>query len=199
MKKRAVGRGADRVRQRLIEARPAGAALELGLRREQRQVAAGAGEGALALLAIERARCRRARCRAGAARRTAPASAAPRHSASVLLNLERARRSRRAFAAPNSRQRPHRARQARQQAPSISSISRSIVSAALVSPCPRAARSRAIAAAVEAIEFVSDRILQVIVLVIVLGLVERAGGGDLGLDRLLELRRAPSSCDASAS
>src|SRR5689334_12669891 len=38
----AVFRLADRVLQRLIEARPAGAAFELGVRREQRQVAAGA-------------------------------------------------------------------------------------------------------------------------------------------------------------
>src|SRR5258707_15280281 len=42
---------ADGVFERLIKARPAGAALELGLRREQRQVAAGAARregGALA-------------------------------------------------------------------------------------------------------------------------------------------------------
>ena len=38
-----------------VEARPAGAALELRLRREQRQVAAGADEAALALLVVERA------------------------------------------------------------------------------------------------------------------------------------------------
>src|SRR5438309_4123960 len=47
---------ADGVVERLIEARPAGAALELGLRGEQRQVATGAGEDALAMLVQQRAR-----------------------------------------------------------------------------------------------------------------------------------------------
>src|ERR1700686_5251601 len=47
---------ADRVLQRLIEARPAGAALEFRLRGEQRQVTAGAGEDALAMLLEQRAR-----------------------------------------------------------------------------------------------------------------------------------------------
>src|SRR5580692_1669602 len=47
---------ADRVVERLIEARPAGAALEFGLRGEQRQVAAGAGEDAPAVLLQKRAR-----------------------------------------------------------------------------------------------------------------------------------------------
>src|ERR1700722_8625728 len=46
---------ADRVVERLIEARPAGAAFEFGLRGEQRQVAAGAGENALAMLVEQRA------------------------------------------------------------------------------------------------------------------------------------------------
>src|SRR5205807_4923493 len=49
---------AEGVIERLIEARPAGAALELGLRGEQRQVAAGAGEDALAMLLEQRARTR---------------------------------------------------------------------------------------------------------------------------------------------
>src|SRR6202043_1987748 len=49
---------ADRIFQRLIEARPAGAALELGLGGKQRQVAAGAGEDALAVLLEQRARAR---------------------------------------------------------------------------------------------------------------------------------------------
>ncbi len=49
---------ADGVFERLIKARPAGAALELGLRREQRQVAAGAGEDALAMFLEQRARTR---------------------------------------------------------------------------------------------------------------------------------------------
>src|SRR5436309_1794965 len=40
---------ANRVFKRLIETRPASAALELGLRGEQRQVATGAGEDALAM------------------------------------------------------------------------------------------------------------------------------------------------------
>src|SRR5262249_14129085 len=48
--------GADRILQRLVEARPASAALELGVGGEQRQVAAGAGENALAMLLQERAR-----------------------------------------------------------------------------------------------------------------------------------------------
>src|SRR5262249_8065871 len=51
----AVGRGLDRARDRIVEARPAGAALELGLGNEQRLIAAGAGEGARTLLVVERA------------------------------------------------------------------------------------------------------------------------------------------------
>src|SRR6478672_2338138 len=47
---------ADRVLQRLIETRPAGAAFEFGFRGEQRQVAAGACEDALAMFLQERAR-----------------------------------------------------------------------------------------------------------------------------------------------
>src|SRR6516165_7173072 len=46
---------ADGVLQRLIEARPAGAAVELGFGGEQRQVAAGAGKSPLAMLLQERA------------------------------------------------------------------------------------------------------------------------------------------------
>ena len=49
---------ADGVLERLIETRPAGAALEFRLRGEQRQIAAGAGEGALAVLFQERTRSR---------------------------------------------------------------------------------------------------------------------------------------------
>ena len=49
---------ADGVFERLVEARPAGAALEFGLGGEQRQVAAGAGEDALAVLLQQRARAR---------------------------------------------------------------------------------------------------------------------------------------------
>src|SRR5678810_939528 len=47
-----------RARQRFPEARPAGAALKLGRGREQRQLAAGTDEAALALLVVERARAR---------------------------------------------------------------------------------------------------------------------------------------------
>src|SRR4051812_22015612 len=47
---------AERVLERLIKTRPAGAALEFGVGGEQRQVAAGAGEGALAGLPQQRAR-----------------------------------------------------------------------------------------------------------------------------------------------
>src|ERR1700716_4183571 len=49
---------ADGILERLIETRPAGAALEFGLRGEQRQVAAGAGEDALAVFLEQRARTR---------------------------------------------------------------------------------------------------------------------------------------------
>ena len=49
---------ADIAFDRLIEARPAGAALEFRLRGEQRQVAPGAGKGALAMLLEQRARAR---------------------------------------------------------------------------------------------------------------------------------------------
>src|SRR4030088_605828 len=49
---------ADGVAERLIKTRPAGAALEFRLRGEQRQVAAGAGEDALAMLFEQRARSR---------------------------------------------------------------------------------------------------------------------------------------------
>src|ERR1700694_1845187 len=47
---------ADGVLERLVKTRPAGAAFEFGLRGEQRQVAAGAGEDALAVLLEQRAR-----------------------------------------------------------------------------------------------------------------------------------------------
>src|SRR5438045_2567463 len=47
---------ANRVFKRLIETRPASAALELGLRGEQRQVATGAGEDALAMFLEQRTR-----------------------------------------------------------------------------------------------------------------------------------------------
>src|ERR1700738_4956845 len=49
---------ADGVLERLIKTRPAGAALEFGVGREQRQVAAGAGEDALAMFLEQRARTR---------------------------------------------------------------------------------------------------------------------------------------------
>src|SRR5471032_985039 len=49
---------ADGVLERLVKTRPAGAALEFRLRGEQRQVAAGAGKDALAVLLEQRARSR---------------------------------------------------------------------------------------------------------------------------------------------
>src|SRR5665647_796846 len=49
---------ADGIFQRLIETRPAGAALEFSFRGKQRQVAAGAGEDALAVFLEQRARTR---------------------------------------------------------------------------------------------------------------------------------------------
>src|SRR5690606_25231953 len=49
-----VGRGADRTRERTVEAGPAGAAVELGRARIEIVAASGADEGALALFAIER-------------------------------------------------------------------------------------------------------------------------------------------------
>src|SRR5712691_10528659 len=51
----AIGRGLDRALLRVVEARPAGAALELLLRHEQRLAASRAGEGAGAFLVVERA------------------------------------------------------------------------------------------------------------------------------------------------
>src|SRR5229473_4501410 len=49
---------ADGVLQRLVKTRPAGTALEFRFRGEQRQVAAGTGEDALAMLLEQRARSR---------------------------------------------------------------------------------------------------------------------------------------------
>src|ERR1700712_817557 len=49
---------ADRVVERLVKTRPAGAALEFGVRGKQRQGAAGAGEGALSMLPQQRTRTR---------------------------------------------------------------------------------------------------------------------------------------------
>src|SRR4051812_27760762 len=49
---------ADIALDRLVEARPSGAALELGVGGEQRQVAAGAGEDALAVFLEQRAGAR---------------------------------------------------------------------------------------------------------------------------------------------
>src|SRR6266852_6176526 len=54
----AIDRGLDRARLRIVEARPAGAALEFALRDEQRLAAARAGKRARALLVIERAAAR---------------------------------------------------------------------------------------------------------------------------------------------
>ena len=51
----AILRGADSALKRLVEARPAGAALEFLAGLEQLLVATGAGEGAGALLVVERA------------------------------------------------------------------------------------------------------------------------------------------------
>src|SRR4051794_10075469 len=51
----AIGRGLDRTRDRIVEARPAGAALELLLRSEQLLSATHAGERAGALFVVERA------------------------------------------------------------------------------------------------------------------------------------------------
>src|SRR5262245_65983085 len=52
---RAVVRRADRIGERRVKARPAGAALKLGVGGEQRKLAGGTDESALALLGIERA------------------------------------------------------------------------------------------------------------------------------------------------
>src|ERR1700733_14711715 len=49
----AIGRGFDRAVDRIVEARPAGAALELRLRHEQRLVAPGTHEGAMPLLEVQ--------------------------------------------------------------------------------------------------------------------------------------------------
>src|SRR4051794_25545734 len=55
----AVGRGLDRARDRIVEARPTGAALELLFRREQLLPASHAGERAGTLLVIEGTRAGR--------------------------------------------------------------------------------------------------------------------------------------------
>src|SRR3546814_5571598 len=52
--KLAVGRGRDGALQRRPETRPAGMAFEFGLARIERQRAAGAGEGAGAMLVVQR-------------------------------------------------------------------------------------------------------------------------------------------------
>src|SRR5262245_47383238 len=54
----AIRGGANRVRQRRVEARPAGLAVVFRVRGEQRQLAGGAKERALAFLLVERARAR---------------------------------------------------------------------------------------------------------------------------------------------
>src|SRR5581483_10330303 len=54
----AIGGGFDRVGLGIVEARPAGAALELALGPEQRLAAAGAGERAGAFLVVQRAASR---------------------------------------------------------------------------------------------------------------------------------------------
>src|SRR5215468_3584502 len=54
----AVFRRADGVFERLVEARPPRTAFELGLGREQRQIAAGAGKNAFAVLLQQWARAR---------------------------------------------------------------------------------------------------------------------------------------------
>src|SRR5437763_15245976 len=51
-----VGRGANGIRQRAMEARPAALAVDLGLRREHGKLATRAHEGALPLLLVQRAR-----------------------------------------------------------------------------------------------------------------------------------------------
>src|SRR5262249_12360350 len=51
----AIARGFDRALNRIVEARPAGTALELLLRHEQRLAAPGAGERAETFLVVERA------------------------------------------------------------------------------------------------------------------------------------------------
>src|SRR5450631_922393 len=51
----AIGRRLDRARDRIVEARPAGATLEFLLRHEQRLAATAAGKRAVALLVVQRA------------------------------------------------------------------------------------------------------------------------------------------------
>src|SRR5262249_53253968 len=63
-------------------------------------------------------------------------------------------------------------------------------SSSSILPAPQLRQPR-VAPAIVAVELVADRILQVIVLVIVLRLVERAGGHDLRRHRLLEARLDP--------
>ena len=73
----AIGGRLDRAVHRRVEARPAGAALELRVRREQLLAATGAAERARALFLVQRDSCRAARCRDTAGRCTAVASARP--------------------------------------------------------------------------------------------------------------------------
>ena len=96
---RPVGRGADRIRQRLPEARPAGAAVVFGVGREQRQVAARAGEVPLRFSWLS-GLVPAARCRACAARRIAPGVSRRAPLLVALLDLEFRRRRRVARRAP---------------------------------------------------------------------------------------------------
>ena len=83
----AVGRGLDRARHRVVEARPAGAALELELRLEQRLVAAGAGEACRRAFRAAARSFPAARCRGRASPRYCSGVSSFRHSASVWLTL----------------------------------------------------------------------------------------------------------------
>src|ERR1700693_1598029 len=70
--------------------------------------------------------------------------------------------------------------------PAVNRARRSIMSAGSLVRAPDLLQPL-IAAAIPPVEFIFRRVLQIEILVIVLGLVERAGGGDLSIDRLLEL------------
>ena len=90
----AIGFGLDRIVERRPEARPPGAAVELGIRSEQRLPATGTVVDPGFVLLVERARCRPARCRAHAIPDTAaetacaatrPRSAKPQMTSPPLL------------------------------------------------------------------------------------------------------------------
>src|SRR5882757_705808 len=69
--------------------------------------------------------------------------------------------------------------------PAVNRVRRSIISAVSLFRAPDLLQPL-IAAAVPTVEFILGRVLQIEILVVVLGLEERAGVDDLGIDRFLQ-------------